>query len=167
MQLWFLFYFCLFVWQMLLVFISITRSERSEQVVCTLRFFHSEKMFAHVPNCVSAIRSYTLWSSQPLLCFDFSQAELWGRLRLLWCIFHSECKGLHCIRGAKEKLSLQSHSENSIVYACSWFRFAESSSGKWSDDKMILLRIYYSAFMLLKSPFIKKKKKSILLLRYN
>lgn len=66
-------------------FYPYSRCGRGEYTVSTFRLLLWEDVCS-CAKCVNAIRSYTLWSSQPFLWLGSSWVKLWERLRLLWCI---------------------------------------------------------------------------------
>lgn len=108
--------------------ILITMCARSEYAVSTFRLF---LLWKDVCSCAKMCQCnkvlYTVELSTSFLWFDCLRAELWERLRLLWCILTP--KSLHCNRRAEEEPPVPSHSADSVVYTCSWFRFTGSSRG--------------------------------------
>lgn len=110
-----IFTFCLTV---LLVLISITMSERrgvsGGVVACALRFFHSwgDVLASRAKPCQCNKVLYTVESSASPVIRLLAGSTLGEASSAVVVRLHTQCKGLHCIRGAKENLDLWSRSEN-------------------------------------------------------
>lgn len=163
------FTFCLTA---LLVLISITMSERRgvrgggvgwrRACARASRFFHSwgDALASRAKPCQCNKVLYTVESSASPVIRLLAGSTLGEASSAVVVRLHTQCKGLHCNRGAKESPDLWSRSENKAnqysAHACSPFTFTASSSRKSSVDFSPLYIILPLCFC--QSPLKKKIK---------